>query len=140
MSKTYSKKFTAISRSVSIIVMFFVTNLLNVPPSFQDMVVHMVTTTSIGYTILLHIQLFDIFPVLAFGPFIVLCIITHVAIQSGKASAKKRLAQLLPQKQALPKRYETVEKDPAARDSPTHIVIEDDTTETIQQMLTAVQS
>jgi len=67
-----------------------------VPPTFQDMIIHMVTTTSVGYTILLHIQLFHIFPLLAFGPFIVLCIIVNFWIKAGKANAKAKLAKLMP--------------------------------------------
>jgi len=55
-----------------------------------------VTTISIGYTILLHIELYHIFPILVIAPFLCLCAIVHFIIQSGKANAKKRLAQLLP--------------------------------------------
>jgi hypothetical protein len=96
VSKGYNRSFSAITKSASIILLFFVTNLLNIPATFQDMVIHMVTTTSIGYTILLHMELFGIFPLLVVGPFMVICILVHFMIQSGRASAQMRLAKLMP--------------------------------------------
>lgn len=96
MAKTYNRKYTAVMRSLTIVIAFFLTNLLNIPPTLQDMVIQMVTTTSVGYTILLHINLFNIFPVLVIIPFLVLCVIVHFMIQAGKAQAKHQLAKLMP--------------------------------------------
>jgi hypothetical protein len=73
-----------------------ITNLLSIPPTLQDMVIHMVTTATMGYTILLHIELFGIFPLLAFGPFLVVCVIVHFYLQSQRVSANQRLAKLFP--------------------------------------------
>eukprot|EP01034_Spumella_vulgaris_P023652 gene23652-biopygen20523 len=44
VSKNYSKKFTALTRALSIVAVFMLTNLLNIPPTLQDMVIHMITT------------------------------------------------------------------------------------------------
>lgn len=96
ISKGYGRRFSAITKSISIILVFLLTSLLNIPSTFQDMVIHLAATSAMGYTILLHIQLFDIFPVLAFGPILALCAIVHFVVQSGKASAKQRLARLVP--------------------------------------------
>lgn len=96
VAKTYNRKYTAVMRSLTIVIAFFLTNLLNIPPTLQDMVIQMVTTTSVGYTILLHINLFNIFPVLVIIPFLVLCVIVHFMIQAGKAQAKHQLAKLMP--------------------------------------------
>eukprot|EP01034_Spumella_vulgaris_P047429 gene47429-biopygen17579 len=96
VSKNYSKRFTALTRALSVVSVFLLTNLLNIPPTLQDMVIHMVTTATIGYTVLLHIDLFGIFPLLAFGPFLVICVLVHFMIQSQKSAAKQRLAKLFP--------------------------------------------
>jgi hypothetical protein len=66
------------------------------------MVIHMVTTATMGYTILLHIDLFGIFPLLAFVPFLIVCVLVHFVIQSQKAAAKLRLARLCPVTSASP--------------------------------------
>eukprot|EP01034_Spumella_vulgaris_P047388 gene47388-biopygen14987 len=87
VTKNYSRKFTALTRALSIVAVFMLTNLLSIPPTLQDMVIHMVTTATIGYTVLLHIELFGIFPLLAFGPFLVICVMIHFFIQSQKAAA-----------------------------------------------------
>jgi hypothetical protein len=81
---------------VTIVATYLITNLLSVPPTLQDMVIQMITTATVGYTVLLHIDLFGIFPLLAFGPFIVVCVLVHFFIQSQKAAAKQKLAKLFP--------------------------------------------
>ncbi len=95
VSKNYNRKFTAITRSVSLIVMFFLTNLLAVPLSIQDMVMQMAATIVTGYTVLIHIQLFKIFPVLVIVPTIFIAALLHFFIQSGKVNNKLQLAKML---------------------------------------------
>jgi hypothetical protein len=96
VSQAYSKKYTALTRSASIIAIFFLTQLLQIPPNLQDMIVQVVTTTSVGYTVLLHIDLYRIFPLLAFLPVLLVLVVVHFLIQSGKANAKQELAHLFP--------------------------------------------
>jgi hypothetical protein len=68
VKKNYSGKFTSITRAISIIVIFFLTNLLASPIAIQDMIVQMATTAMIGYTVLIHIQLYFIAPALVVIP------------------------------------------------------------------------
>jgi hypothetical protein len=69
MKKGYTYSYTtALSRSVSIIVIFLLTSLLASPLAIQDMFLQMVATVTMGYMILLHIQLFRVFPVLVLVP------------------------------------------------------------------------
>jgi hypothetical protein len=96
VSKKYSKKFSALTRSASILLIFFVGNFLSVPPSIQDMVVHMTSTTAIGYIVLVHVQLYDIFPALVVLPALLLAGLAHFVIQSSKSDAKVKLARLFP--------------------------------------------
>jgi hypothetical protein len=67
----YSESYTAFTRAISIIVIFFLTNLLATPIAIQDMILQMVATITFGYTLLVHIQLYAIFPALVIIPSIV---------------------------------------------------------------------
>jgi hypothetical protein len=96
VSKKYSKKFSALTRSASILLIFFVGNFLSVPPSIQDMVVQMTSTTAIGYIVLVHVQLYEIFPALVVLPALLLAGLAHFVIQSSKSDAKMKLARLFP--------------------------------------------
>jgi Ca2+/Na+ antiporter len=91
VSKSYSKKFSALTRSASILAMFFLTNLIQVPPSVQDMLIHMVTTSAVGYTILLHVDLYKIFPVLVIVPLCVVALVVHFVIKSNRAASQRAL-------------------------------------------------
>jgi hypothetical protein len=96
VSKKYSKKFSALTRSASILLIFFVGNFLSVPPTVQDMVVQMTTTTAVGYVVLIHVQLYGIFPALVVLPALLVLALAHFIIQSGKSDAQLRLARLFP--------------------------------------------
>jgi len=94
VSRNYSRKYTALTRSASIVAVFFLTQLLHIPAGFQDMVVQLVATTSIGYTILLHMNLYGIFPLLAFIPVALVCVVVHFLVQSNVAHRKSELAKI----------------------------------------------
>jgi low affinity Fe/Cu permease len=57
----YSGGYSAITRSISIIVVFFLTNLLATPIAIQDMILQIATTAMMGYT--LFVMQFDIITV-----------------------------------------------------------------------------
>ena len=60
------------------------------------MIVHLASTAAIGYVVLLHIQLYQLFPALVILPVCIIVIVVHFIITSGKADAKLRLAKLFP--------------------------------------------
>ncbi len=95
VSKQYKKKFSFLTRSASILAMFFLTNLIVVPASLQDMIIGMCTTTAMGYTVLLHVDLYRVFPVLVIIPTLIIAVIVHFFIQSSKASSKRSLEKML---------------------------------------------
>jgi low affinity Fe/Cu permease len=68
VKKNYSDKYSGITRAISIIVIFFLTNLLATPLAIQDMILQICTTAAIGYTMLIHIQLYYIYPALVIIP------------------------------------------------------------------------
>jgi hypothetical protein len=82
VENNYNHKFSAISRSLSIVALYFLSNLIVVPVSVRDMVVHMITTATAGYTILIHLQLYHIYPVLIIVPTLCLGAIVHFVIKS----------------------------------------------------------
>ncbi|RYH30188.1 hypothetical protein EON65_05910 [archaeon] len=84
VSRSYNRSFTAFTRSASIIILFFVSNLLTVPITLQDMVVHAVTTAAAGYACLLHLQLYTIYPVLVVAPTLCILMVIHFFLQSHK--------------------------------------------------------
>ena len=130
VSKKYSKKFSAVTRSASILLIFFVGNFLSVPPACQDIIVQMTSTTAIGYLVLIHVQLFEIFPALVILPALVLVVVAHFIIQSSKADAKIKLARLFPstgkKRRVQPDRFGAAEEgvykvsDPSMEDSEQH--------------------
>lgn len=93
VSKSYSKKFSYIASSVRAVVLFFIGGLLNVPPSLQDTIVQMTTTAAVGYGMLLHIQLYHIFPILVVVPLLIVSVIVHFAIQASKKYARAQLVE-----------------------------------------------
>ncbi len=94
VTKSYNGKFTAITKSITIVAMFFITSLMTVPLSIQDMVVQMFTTAVTGYTILIHVDLYKIYPVLIFVPTIVMLAVLHFIVKSGQVNQKLELARL----------------------------------------------
>lgn len=99
VSKIYSKKFTAVGRSAYLLVMFTLTNVLSLPLNFQDIVIEMLSTVVVGYTVLLHMDLYHIYPALVILPLIVVGLIVHFVISSNSSEVQKSLASLLPQQQ-----------------------------------------
>jgi hypothetical protein len=103
VSKKYNKKFSSLSRSFSIIILFFLSSLLSVPLSIQDLIIHLVSTTTLGYTLLIHLQLYQIFPVLIVVPTIFLGIIIHFIIESNKGKKKVQELQFMKELSAMNK-------------------------------------
>eukprot|EP01034_Spumella_vulgaris_P047303 gene47303-biopygen7973 len=58
VSKTYSKKFSALTKSASMVLVFLAGNLLQLPPSLQENVINIFSTAVVGYGALVHIQRF----------------------------------------------------------------------------------
>lgn len=121
VSKKYSKKFSAFTRSASILLIFFVGNFLSVPPSVQDIIVQMTSTSAIGYIVLVHVQLFEIFPALVILPALVLVVLAHFIVQSGKADAQLKLARLFPTTRKKEKNPEKAAKDALAAEFVTDV-------------------
>jgi hypothetical protein len=87
VTKEYDRKFQAITKSITMVAMFFVTSFISIPPSVQDMAVS-------GYTALLHIRLYHIYPVLVVIPTLFLAVIVHFLVQSNQSQRRLEFAKL----------------------------------------------
>jgi hypothetical protein len=97
VSGMYSKKFSALNRSFAILIIFFVSNLLQLPSTMQDMVVHVITTSTVGYTVILHVDLYRIYPLLAVIPFLLVCFLVHFLVKSAGAKGRMDALALTPE-------------------------------------------
>lgn len=95
MSQAYDGKFSALKRSASMVLVFFLGGLLTVPLSIQDMVLQMATTAVTGYTFLIHVQLFNIYPVLVVLPTLCILVLVHFWMQTQRKHQKAAFQLLL---------------------------------------------
>jgi len=81
----YNKKFAALTRSLSTILMYVVTNLVDIPPAVQDVIVQLGSSTLLGYVAMFFMELYNTSPVLIAIPIIGVAILVHFLIVSSKA-------------------------------------------------------
>ena len=95
VTKTYSRKFAAIYQAITVLATYFLTTFLTVPIHIQDMIMQMLSTIVMGYTILIHLQLYHIYPVLIAIPAIVIAAIIHFWVKSNASQQKIEILSLL---------------------------------------------
>jgi hypothetical protein len=77
LSKSYSKRFSTLMRSASMIAVFFLRGFLTVPPGVQDMIMNLITIVTTGYIFTALITLYNINPILPCIPIAVLILLLH---------------------------------------------------------------
>jgi hypothetical protein len=87
MSDNYNAKFTFVGQSLSKVMYFVLLGLISVPEPVQDALVEIVSTSGLGYLVVLCIQIYAFSPFLAFAPIMFLAVCTHFIIQSSKKSS-----------------------------------------------------
>jgi hypothetical protein len=97
VSGMYSKKFSALNRSFAILAIFFLSNLMQLPATAQDMVVNVLTTSTVGYTVILHVDLYHIYPLLAVVPFVIACFLVHFLVKSAGAKGHMDALTIAPE-------------------------------------------
>jgi hypothetical protein len=102
VSKQYNRKLDGINRPISIVLMFFLTSLISVPMDIQDLCIQMATTAIAGYTFLIHVQLYKIYPVLIIVPTLILAALIHFFILSGRINSRLELSKLFKSVPPLP--------------------------------------
>jgi len=96
VSKSYNKGVSYALGSFSGIMLFMLGTFVNFPEMAQDAFIHVVAGAVVGYTVLLHTQLFDVFPALAFLPLFFCCIVAHFLVRSTKKRVTPKIRALLP--------------------------------------------
>jgi hypothetical protein len=95
ISSSYEQATTGLSRSFSILLLFFLSSLLTMPLSIQDLLMNVSSTVGIGYIFLLHYQLYQISPGCIILPFFgcVLLVILgryiHLKLKQKQQQAKR---------------------------------------------------
>ncbi len=95
VTKSYSKKFASINRAATLVIAYFITNFLTFPVHLQDMFMQIASTVVLGYTILAHLQLYQIYPVLVAIPTIIAAAIVHFIVKSSQSHSKIEMMKLL---------------------------------------------
>jgi hypothetical protein len=94
VSRSYGKKYSTMTKLTSLLLVYGVSNLVSMPSTIHDLVMHIVTTTTIGYAALLHLQLWAVYPALVVAPALLVLGAMFVVIRGGRARAKAQLAQV----------------------------------------------
>jgi hypothetical protein len=96
VSHRYDRRFSGLSSSVGIILFFFIGNFLIAPPGVQDGMLHSLFTVAVGYLVLLHIQLYNVQPALAFIPLFTICVLVHFIVLSFRKRPQSKIADVAP--------------------------------------------
>ena len=72
------------------ILLFMLGCYVQLPLGLQEGIVHSTMALGVGYTVLLHAQLFDLYPALAFLPLFVLIIVVHFYIQTSNSTVRSQ--------------------------------------------------
>jgi hypothetical protein len=94
VSRSYGKKYSTMTKLTSLLLVYGVSNLVSMPSTIHDLVMHIVTTTTIGYAALLHLQLWAVYPALVVAPALLVLGAMFVVIRGGRTRAKAQLAQV----------------------------------------------
>mmetsp|Transcript_23979 Transcript_23979/g.32852 ORF Transcript_23979/g.32852 Transcript_23979/m.32852 type:complete len:325 (+) Transcript_23979:739-1713(+) len=88
-STTYRSSLSFLYSSFGAVLFFLLSGFVSIPPGMQDAIVHSSSAAVVGYTVLLHVQLYNVFPALAFLPVFCLSIAGHFALQAHRSHAPK---------------------------------------------------
>jgi hypothetical protein len=83
MRKRYDKRFEFIPKTIGRVGVFVLSNLIQLPPSIQDMGLQMALLTLCGYVLKFHVMLFEINPLLSGVPSLMLATVVYVLLYSG---------------------------------------------------------
>ena len=83
---------TFVTKAVSIVLIFLISGLLTFPVSIQDVIMHSVGTVFIGYIVMIHIQLYNIYPILVVVPGLILCVVGNFIFLTCREVSRRRLA------------------------------------------------
>jgi len=83
VSKVYNKKFSFITSSAMMILMFLIQQLMSANISIQDLIIHEICAVFTAYVLSLFLSLYNIYPALVAAPVIGAIVIIHFLIQAN---------------------------------------------------------
>jgi hypothetical protein len=92
VSAQYSKKFSFLTHAASIVMMYLISSLLALPPTVQDIIVQITTTSGIGYVLTLLVDIYRINPALPIAPVVALIGVVWLMVSAGQEG--KELSEL----------------------------------------------
>ena len=95
VSKGYSRKYAIVMQSLQRVLIFVITGFVQIPTSMQDVFVELMSTSGLGYIVILHLQLFDMHPILAFVPACAIALLFHFYLSSNKYDNRLSLGALV---------------------------------------------
>ena len=90
----YSQRYSAILSGTGTVLLYMIENMLAMPPMLQELIVQITSTGCLGYAILLFTRLYAIWRPLVLAPPVLLALVVHFSIATGKANAKSQLAKI----------------------------------------------
>ena len=88
VQKSYDLRFNFIAMLISRVLVFAISSMISLPEPVQNILMELVSSSGLGYIIILHIRLFKIHPALAFFPCIAVAIIVHFLTISSRATTR----------------------------------------------------
>jgi hypothetical protein len=96
ITKSYSKKFSFLTSSASMILVYVIQGFLNIPPICQDTLMHVISTSGLGYLGVLLLKLYRIYPAIPFLIILVIGIIIHFTLHVKQRNEFETLSQISP--------------------------------------------
>ena len=96
VQKSYDMRFNFIAIAASRVLVFLLTSIISLPDSLRNVLMELVSASGLSYIILIHIQLYQRSPVLAFLPAIATAITVHFLTLSSRAKSRLDTTSLPP--------------------------------------------
>ena len=96
VKQSYNVLAMSIGRSVAMVVFQLLGELVSLPVSIQDMILNFISTSVVGYTMLLHVSLYQMMPVLVAVPTVMVVLVVHFFVRKNDHDRKVQLARTMP--------------------------------------------
>jgi hypothetical protein len=95
--KGYQNGFSFVWQAGTRILIYLLRSLIVLPESIQDSILHVISTSGLGYSMLLFVRLYRLSPLLSLAPVAFLAILLHFYFYSSSRSMKLKRSEIVPQ-------------------------------------------
>jgi hypothetical protein len=86
VTKTYERRYSFIGQALSRVLIFFLTSLIHLPLMLQDLLIHLLSNSGLGYLMLLILRLARIHPFLPVLALLMLGVVIHFLVKTSSSS------------------------------------------------------